>query len=100
MIRTHIDHAVECNSKGTYSFPVFLDEVEDIVKAFKNLCPNIKHQVSIDWDDDTLYKIRFTWEPGTFGIPMKPTPPIEPLPIKTPVPTQRPQAARYGGPRW
>ena len=88
-----IDEAKACNDKGSISWTINLDDVEQIVKDFKKVHPDVKHSVSIDWDDDTLYKIRVSWEPGTFGLrPKKKQSSSEAVPS--------PPVQRYGGPRW
>ena len=99
-----IEEAKTCNALGTMTPVVKLDEVDFLICELKALCPSITHKITLDWDDETLYRIRFTWEPGTFGV-KKPIPVLLSA-IKTkcdPVPpTPRPSsaAARYGGPRW
>jgi hypothetical protein len=57
-----------CNSKGSLSWIIPLDKVESTVKEFQAVHPSVKHTVGPDWDDDTLYRIRFSWEPGKFGV--------------------------------
>ena len=49
---------------------------EQAVKEFKAVHPPVTHKVTIDWDDDSLNRIRFAWEPGTFGV-VKPLLPIQ-----------------------
>jgi hypothetical protein len=102
-IQKYINEALECTT--TKAWIVDKENIPKIVSAFQKLCPKIQHQVTMDWDDDTLLWLRFTWEPGTLHA----TPP-QPVSIQTvlkaPSITETlkksdpPQRARYGGPRW
>jgi hypothetical protein len=81
------------SKSGTITITVPIEEVEPTVSKFKKECPTAKHVVTLDWDDETLYRVKFTWEPGKFGV----------VSIQTPTPTVRPPTARVskqGGPRW
>jgi hypothetical protein len=93
-----VEEARACNNKGYLSCIIKLDDVEKTVNDFKKVHPDVKHSISIDWDDETLYRIRFSWEPGTFGVP-PPPPKKQPLKVENPLPS-RPPPTRYGGPRW
>lgn len=99
----YIEEANARNTVGTMTQCVELDDVQHLVDTFRGLCPAITHRVTMDWDNESLYKIRFTWEPGTFGV-KKPIPVLLKA-IKTKCdestpPTPRPPSGRYGGPRW
>ena len=69
MTQKYVDSAKACNAKGTIAWTVKLDETQSLIDAFKKACPKVAHHVSIDWDDETMYRITFRWEPGTFGVP-------------------------------
>ena len=99
-IRFNTDYSVD---KSPYKWRIIIDDVQHLVDTFRGLCPSITHRVTMDWDNESLYKIRFTWEPGTFGV-KKPIPVLLKA-IKTKCdestpPTPRPPSGRYGGPRW
>ena len=93
----YIEEAKICNALGTMTQYIHLDMVQQLVDEFRIQCPAIIHKVTLDWDDETLYKIKFTWEPGTFGV-KKPIPVLLSA-IKTkcdPVPpTPRPPSGRW-----
>ena len=77
--------------KSTVAWIVTKDQIEDIVMAIKTKCPGFSHNVTLDWDDESLLWLRFTREPvvpkTTVTSSVKPN---------APVVTQ----TRYGGPRW
>jgi len=100
-MNTYIDEAYKCNELGTMSCIIKLELVDQLVCDFKKLCPSVTHKVTLDWDDETLYRIRFTWEKGTFGIK-------KPIPVlltasstcdtgekPPPTPKYRPPSARW-----
>ena len=98
----YIEEAKICNPLGSMTQYIHLDLVQQLVDKFRELCPAITHKVTLDWDDETLYRINFKWEPGTFGV-KKPIPVLLTA-VKTKhdevPPTPRPSSSRYGGPRW
>ena len=71
-IQKRIEKARACNDAGYISWVINLDAVESTVAEFRAVHPKVAHRVSIDWDDDSLYRIRFSWEPGTFGRLFRP----------------------------
>jgi hypothetical protein len=74
----YIDYAHAANAKGTIAFTVTLEMTQVLIDAFKKACPKVSHSVSVDWDDETMYRITFRWEPGTFGAPISTvTPSVE-----------------------
>ena len=77
-VQKRIEEARANNAKGAVSWIIDLNHVEQAVKEFKAVHPAVTHKVTIDWDDDSLNRIRFAWEPGTFGV-------VKPLiPLKVP----------------
>ena len=64
-----IESAKACNAKGVIAWTVTLEETHVLIDAFKKACPKVSHTASVDWDDETMYRITFRWEPGTFGAP-------------------------------
>jgi hypothetical protein len=99
LIKKYIDEALACAT--TKAWVVRQDLIPKVVEAFQKLCPAIKHQVTMDWDDETLLWLRFTWEPGT--LHSTPQPPAPKIILKAPSTASKPQdppRARYGGPRW
>jgi len=107
LIQKFINEALECTT--TKAWIVKREIIEKTVDAFKKLCPKIQHQVTMDWDDDTLLWLRFTWEPGT--LHSTPQPVTVQTVLKAPSATdtvQKPETTkqpdpprvRYGGPRW
>jgi len=73
--------------KSTVAWIVTKDQIEDIVKTVKTKCPGFSHNVTLDWDDESLLWLRFTRE----VVVPKPAVPnsVKPKPVE-----------RYGGPRW
>ena len=64
--------AASCaDKKGEISFTVKIEQTHAIIETFKKLCPKIANTVSVDWDDEDFYMLRFTWKPGTFGSHLK-----------------------------
>jgi len=106
-IQKYINEALECTT--TKAWIVDKENIPKIVAAFQKLCPKIQHQVTMDWDDDTLLWLRFTWEPGTLhSTPQTVT--VQTV-LKAPSATDTaqksemkkqpdPPRVRYGGPRW
>jgi hypothetical protein len=93
-VQSYIDAAKDSKT-GTVTITVPIEEVKPTVAEFEKVCPTVKHSVSMDWDDDTLYRVKFMWEPGKFVA--------KPVSIQTPLPQYRPEVARApkpGGPRW
>lgn len=88
----------------TIGWVVRQDLIERVVQEFKKLYPSIEHKITMDWDDDTLLWLRFTWKVGELNPAYKkPASVVLPPPVSTTVvvpPTPRPKSARYGGPRW
>jgi hypothetical protein len=72
----HIESARAANAKGTIAWTVTLDEAHAMVDEFKKACPKASSAISIDWDDDTMYRVTFRWEPGTFGTPVTTVSPL------------------------
>jgi hypothetical protein len=75
--------------KSTVAWIVTKDQIEDIVMAIKTKCPGFSHNVTLDWDDESLLWLRFTRE----VVVPKPAVPV--IPSVKPKPVER-----YGGPRW
>jgi hypothetical protein len=94
-MNTYIDEAYKCNEVGTMSCIIKLDMVDQLVCEFKKLCPSVTYKITLDWDDETLYRIRFTWEKGMFGV-KKPIPVLLTGDEKPPpTPKYRPPSARW-----
>ena len=97
-IQRYINEALACES--TKAWIVRQDLIPKVVDAFKKLCPTIKHQVTMDWDDTDLLWLRFTWEPGTLHSTPQPVVPKTILKAPSATEQQDPPRVRYGGPRW
>lgn len=67
-----IEEAKRVNDSGSIQWTTTLDQVATLVSEMKKACPAVKHATSVDWDNETLYRSRFTWEPGSFGVPPPP----------------------------
>jgi hypothetical protein len=67
----YIASAAAADKKGEISFTVKLEQTHAIIETFRKLCPKIANTVSVDWDDEDFYMLRFTWKPGTFGSHLK-----------------------------
>ena len=92
-IQFHLDSAKESKT-GTVTITVPIEQVKPTVEEFEKVCPTVKHSVSMDWDDESLYRVKFTWEPGKFAVTS--------VSIQTPI-KLRPDSAKeskQGGPRW
>jgi hypothetical protein len=93
--------------KKTVAWIVPLSEIDTIVNAVKAKCSGgFTHSVSMDWDDENLYWLRFTrvssseqptavvktvqTAPSAMGTAQKPETKKQPDPPRV----------RYGGPRW
>ena len=57
----HIESARAANAKGTIAWTVTLDEAHAMVDSFKKACPKASSAISIDWDDDTMYRVTLRW---------------------------------------
>ena len=86
--------------KSTVAWIVTKDQIEDIVMAIKTKCPGFSHNVTMDWDDESLLWLRFNREE---------LPPVVPSAVKIPSVTSTITVekkkndlppVRYGGPRW
>ena len=99
-IQKYISDAKLC-AGNTIGWIVPPEHIEQIIEEFKKVCPTIKHKVSMDWDDDTLLWLRFTWENNAWN-PVKLTTLLQIPGTVTIEPSkkERPPSARYGGPRW
>lgn len=75
--------------KSTVAWIVTKDQIEDIVMAIKTKCPGFSHNVTMDWDDESLLWLRFTREV------------VVPKPAAAVITSVKPKPVeRYGGPRW
>jgi len=100
IIKKYIEEAKACNETGTMTQLIKLDLVDQLVSEFKSLCPAITHKITMDWDDESLYRIKFTWESRTFAVK-------KPIPVlltassvytgekPPPTPKYRPPSARW-----
>ena len=105
----YIHEALACNDVGTKKWVVKTDLITSLVEKFKTLCTGLKHEVYIDWDDETLTWLKLSWEPGT--LHSTPQPKVVQTLLRAPSATgtrQTPETkktqdqpkVRYGGPRW
>ena len=79
-----IEEAKLCSCTIAWIIPQ--DSMNEVVQAFKKACPTIQHRITMDWDDDTLLWLRFTWEKGAWDPPRK-------IPVSAPIQVTRPQSA-------
>jgi len=92
--------------KASVAWIVPLRDTENIIKAVKAACPGVTHQITIDWDDDSLYWLRFTRVSNSELNP-EASKTVQKAPsatgtVQTPENKKQPDPprARYGGPRW
>lgn len=93
--------------KKTVAWIVPLSEIDTIVNAVKAKCTEgFMHSVSMDWDDENLYWLRFTRVsnsapksevPKTVQTAPSATGIVQKLETKK---QPDPPRVRYGGPRW
>jgi hypothetical protein len=50
-------------TKEVITWTVALDQVEPAVKELKEHFPTMTHTVSLDWDDETMYRLRCVLRP-------------------------------------
>ena len=107
-IKKYVKEALESKT-NTKAWIIEKDFIPKVVAEFKRLCPSIKHEVNMDWDDDTLLWLRFTWEPGTLHSTPQPVVSKTVQTVPSATDTERksetkkqpdPPRVRYGGPRW
>jgi hypothetical protein len=63
-VQKYVDAAKNANAKGSIAWTLTHEDATLLIEGFKKAHPTFSHTLSVDWDDESMYRLTFKWEPG------------------------------------